>query len=139
MRNNNRNTLKPFLYTSHDFGRSWRPVPEHTLRSLDSKLYSGRLSTGQHYAIFNHPLEKAYRGTLIIAVSRPGEAAMRNVWIVQQTSHGHRGSRRPIMSHYPCAIESDGKLYVAYSARFGHTMSCELAVIPVSSLKPEEE
>ena len=34
---------------------------------------------------------------------------------------------------------ADGKLYVAYSARFGHTMSCELAVIPVSSLKPEEE
>ena len=109
VRNNNRQTLKPSLYTSHDFGRTWRPVPEHTLRALDSKLYSGRLSTGQHYVIFNHPLERAYRGTLVIAVSRPGEAAMRNVWKIQQSSHGHRGSRRPIMSHYPCAIEAGGK------------------------------
>ena len=134
-RNNDRKSLQPFLYSSRDFGRTWAPMPEHGLKALDSKLYSGRLTTGQYFVIFNHPLEKAYRGTLVIAVSRPGESALTSVWKIQQTCHGHPGSRRPIQSHYPCAIEAGGNLYVAYSATFGHTKSCELAVIPVESLR----
>jgi len=134
-RNNNRRTQKPFLYTSRDFGKTWNEVPEHTLRALDSKLYSGRLSTGQYYVIFNHPLEKAYRGTLVIAVSRPGEVALRNIWKVQESGAGRRGSKLPFMSHYPCAIEAEGKLYVVYSTRHVMTKTCELAIIPVSSLR----
>jgi hypothetical protein len=135
VRNNDRKTLRPFLYASSDYGRTWSTVPEHGMRALDSKLYSGRLTTGQYFVIFNHPGERAYRGTLVIAVSRPGEASLTGIWKVQQTCHGHPGSTRPIQSHYPCAIETGGRLYVVYSARFGNTKSCELAVIPVASLQ----
>lgn len=133
-RNNNHRRFVPFVFVSQDFGRSWSRIERHNLRALNSKLYSGTLHTGQHYVIFNHPEARAYRGTLVMAVGRPHEATLARIWKVQESGASVRGSRRPILAHYPCAVESGGKLYVVYSARFGLRKACEMAIIPVASL-----
>jgi hypothetical protein len=133
-RNNHHKFFIPFIHTSRDFGCTWSRVPNHKLRALNSKLYSGTLSTGQHYAIFNHPEARAYRGTLVIVVGRPHEASLSRIWKVQTSGAFVHASPRPIMAHYPCAIESDGNLHIVYSARFGQKKACEMAVIPLTSL-----
>jgi hypothetical protein len=133
-RNNNHKIFIPFVSTSRDFGRTWSRMSRHNLRALNSKLYSGTLSTGQHYVIFNHPQARAYRGMLVIAVSRPHEAALSRIWKVQESGAFARASRRPIMAHYPCAIEFEGNFHIVYNARFGLHKACEMAVIPVASL-----
>jgi hypothetical protein len=42
---------------------------------------------------------------------------------------------RPTPSHYPCAIEHDGRLFVLYTAGLSGRRQCELAIIPITSLQ----
>ncbi len=52
---------------------------------------------------------------------------------------GEEGPRKRNLA-YPHAVEHDGKLYVVYSVGFGGNRNhCELAVIPVDSLAPDDE
>ena len=91
----------PFVFASHDYGRTWSAVKDHTFTASTSKLYAGHLSTGQRYLVFNQPKEgeKGFnsRETLVISVSRPGESALAKTWCVQNYSTPDR----PTASHYP--------------------------------------
>lgn len=125
----------PFLFVSVDFGETWKPRENHNFQSTTSKLYAGRLSTGQYFVVFNWPQEGDRgihnRAVLAIAVSRPGEFAFSKAWRVQDRSTPDR----PIASHYPCVIEHDQHLYIVYTASVVGRRACELATIPVSSLR----
>jgi len=125
----------PFVFASHDFGRTWSAVKDHAFTASTSKLYAGHLSTGQRYLVFNQPKEgeKGFnsRETLVIGVSRPDETTLAKTWIVQN----HSTSDRPTASHYPCAIEHDGRLFVLYTAGAAGLRQCELAIIPITSLQ----
>ena len=127
----------PRCFTSRDYGRSWSRVEISGFRPVVSKMYAGRLSTGRYYLALNLPIENPVagwqrRGVLAIAVSRPGVFAFEKVWLIQDFA---APGERPDASHYPSAIERDGKLYVVYTANVGAVRQCELAVIPVSALE----
>jgi hypothetical protein len=114
-------------------------VKDHTFTASSSKLYAGHLSTGQRYLVFNQPKdgEKGFnsRELLVIGVSRPGESSLAKTWCVQN----HSTADRPAASHYPCAIEHDGRLFVLYTAGLSGRRQCELAIIPITSLKDTEK
>jgi hypothetical protein len=130
----NNTSAVPFVFASHDYGRTWSVVKDHTFTASSSKLYAGHLSTGQRYLVFNQPKdgEKGFnsRELLVIGVSRPGESSLAKTWCVQN----HSTADRPAASHYPCAIEHDGRLFVLYTAGLGRRQ-CELAIIPITSLQ----
>ena len=129
----------PFVFASHDYGRTWSVVKDHTFTASTSKLYAGHLSTGQRYLVFNQPKDGEIgfnsRETLVIGVIRPGETALAKSWCVQN----HSAPDRPTASHYPCAIEHDGRLFVLYTKGFSGRRQCELAIIPITSLQVTEK
>ncbi len=107
----------PLVFTSEDDGRAWSNSHESNLPSADSKLYAGVLSTGQRYLVWNWPPD---RETLVLGVSRPGEASLSAVWRIR---HGfsHTLGIGPEWS-YPCAVEYDGHLYVIYTSEKRHSV-----------------
>jgi len=125
----------PFLHTSDDFGRTWRRLAGHDFSAVTSKMYAGRLSTGQYYVVFNYPTvgERGGhdRSVLAVAVSRPGEFALSRAWRVQD----HSTPDRPPASHYPSAIEHEDRLLILYTAGWAGCRQCELAIIPLTSLQ----
>ncbi len=125
----------PYVSVSRDFGRTWSSVARHDFSAVSTKLYAGKLSTGQYYLLFNYPQSGRQGGSdrslLALAVSRPGELAWSRVWKVQE-----KGLGRPAASHYPCAIEHEGSLLIVYTAGFRELpRRCEMARIPIASLR----
>jgi hypothetical protein len=128
-------SLVPGLFHSRDFGGSWSEEQEHQFRAGPVKMYSGTLSTGQIYVLFSYPLQsgnKFSRRLLVLGVSRPGEDRLARLWKIREGSPDG-----PSSAHYPCAIEHEGKLLVVYTADFPSRRACELAIIPVASLKAD--
>ncbi len=116
--------------SSRDGGRTWTMATESNLPMDTSKVYAGVLSTGQRYLVAN----VGNRDTLFIAVGRPGEDHLSRVWSIR---HGRSPEPRaagwckgPQWS-YPCAVEHDGNLYVAYSVG---KEDCALSIIPLTAL-----
>lgn len=133
-----RNSLGPvpFSYTSNDSGRTWRKRSLPGFTAVTSKMYGGRLSNGQYYLLFNYPVQgdaaARNRAMLALAVTQPGTFLLSRVWKVQDAE----GEGKPAASHYPCAIEQEGRLLVVYTASMGAApRQCELASIPVASLR----
>ena len=115
-------------FFSRDCGRTWSPPCEHNFPMEGAKIYAGLLSTGQRYVLCNFP-GGPRRNLLVIAVSRPGKAALSKMWKLrdgpsQELRAGPEWS-------YPCAIEFGEKLYVVYTSEKHH---CALTAIPVKSL-----
>ena len=127
-----RNSLepRPFVYVSHDFGRGWSEVPDHHFSAGTSKMYAGRLSTGQSYVLFNYPLPKMSRAVLALGLTSPGGSTLAKLWKVRSPSGGG-----PKWSCYPCALEHDGKLYIVYTMQHSGPRECGLSIIPLASLK----
>lgn len=115
------------IFFSQDDGRTWSEPHEHNFPMEGSKIYAGRLSTGQRYVLCNYPCATR-RALLVIAVSRPGETALSKMWKIRD---GYSPSLKsgPEWS-YPCAIECDGKLWVVYTSEKHH---CVLTTIPVKA------
>ena len=115
-----------WLFTSGDFGRTWTGPHANPLPASDSKLYAGRLSTGQRYLVWNWP---PARDTLVLGVSRPGEGVLTRVWALRHGLDRALGVG-PEWS-YPCAIEHAGRLYVIYTSEKRHSV---MTAIPVAAL-----
>ncbi len=136
-------TLTALLAESRDFGESFGPVRPSNLPMQNSKPFSGTLSTGQRYAIFN-AAEGPRRNALLIAVTKPGELLpFRKVWKIIE---GSPAEIAPVLQRlgetqpkhewaYPEAVEKDGMLHVVFSQNKRH---CWLARIPVKSLAVAE-
>jgi hypothetical protein len=119
-----------FVFTSPDYGQSWKGPFRHTLPAEASKLYAGTLSTGQRYLLWNRPDPGgAERNLLTLAVGRPGGRDLAAMWKLR---HGPEGALQagPQWS-YPCAIEHDGNLYVIYTSEKKHSV---MTVVPVEAL-----
>jgi hypothetical protein len=106
---------------------------------INSKPFSGTLSTGQHYVIFS-PSEGARRNTLLIGVTNPGELLpLRRVWkLIEGTPVELKDQLislgQPNETHqwaYPEAIEIKGTLYVTFSQ---DKRNCWIARIPIGEL-----
>jgi len=101
----------------------------------------GMLSTGQRYLVCTNAANNGgRRSPLTIAVSKPGAQTFRKVFVIRHGvfAKGPGESNPKAGLSYPCGIEHDGKLYVAYSnngGRGGNHNSAEMAVIPLEKLK----
>jgi len=132
----------PNFYESNDCAQSWRRIPNTTFAASNSKFAAGTLSTGCRYLIYNLPrfqrdahgeivTDGMNRGrqTLVIAVALPGEKAFSRIWKISDVTQ----STAQKASHYPCAVESAGWLYVTYTGQ--HKLrNCGFTAIPVASL-----
>jgi len=117
---------------SHDFGRSWSKPHRHNIPMKNSKIWAGRLSTGQRYLIFNyHPADG--RDLLVVTVTAPGEKLFSRMWKIRE-GYCEALEAGPQWS-YPCAIEYESKLYVVYTSEKHH---CALTTIPVASLAADQ-
>jgi hypothetical protein len=132
----------PNFCESNDYGETWHAVPNTTFAASHSKFAGGTLSTGCRYIIYNLPhfdrdadgrivTEGMDRGrhTLVIAIAKPGETAFSRIWKVSDVTQ----STKQVRSHYPCAVEDDGMLYVAYTGEHGRR-NCGVTAISVASL-----
>jgi hypothetical protein len=130
---------------SFDHGESFGPTTPSDLLVIDSKLFSGTLSTGHHYIIFNHSDRAGLEGELprhrlLIGLMAPGTIGpMSGVAtiidgappaIAAQLSD--LGETSPLHAWaYPEAVEHGGVLYVVFSMNKRH---CWLARLPISGL-----
>ncbi len=119
------------IFTSTDFGRSWRGPFRHNLPAEDSKPFALLLSTGQRCLLWNYPQSPGTsRRLLTLAVSRPGEKTLTAMWKIRDgyLDTLHVG---PEWS-YPCAVEHEGSLYVIYTSEKKHSV---MTTIPLKSLE----
>lgn len=115
---------------SDDGGRTWGEPVESNFPMVTCKPFAGRLSNGQRYLIANVCDDSQHnRRTLALAVSRPGEAQLCRLWLLET---GDRSLA------YPYAIERDGELWIGYSEADvklgGNRNHARLAVVPLASL-----
>ncbi len=116
------------LYSeSFDFGNTWSELALSDLPMIDSKPYAGTLSTGQRYLICSCAKDIKKRDPLTIALTEKGEDTFSKILIIDSGK----------TLSYPYAIESNGKLYVAYSSTTeGYNRnSAELAIMDIEELK----
>jgi hypothetical protein len=122
---------------SRDNGETWSETRPTNFPIGLSKMYSGRLSTGQPYVVANFPSwGRSDRDTLIIAVGRSGADTFDRLYQVRfgPTRPVYSGFAKGAQWSYPYAHEHDGKLYIVYSV---NKEECGLSIIPISALKPE--
>jgi hypothetical protein len=119
-----------FVFSSPDYGRTWKGPFRHNLPAEASKLYAGTLSTGQRYLVWNRPDPGgAGRNLLTLAVGRPGGRELAAMWKLRQ-GYDQALQAGPQWS-YPCAIEHAGNLYVIYTSEKKHSV---LSIIPLDAL-----
>lgn len=134
---------RPNFYASSDFGRTWDKIENKAFYASSSKFAAGTLSNGVRYILFNLPDFKRDangnvdettlvrdRKTLAMATARPGEASFSRIWKISDPTT----PTKQAASHYPCALEVDGKLYITYTGQHDRR-NCGLSVVPVDSLK----
>ena len=138
---------KPFVYASHDYGRTWNIPPAFErskgkrIPAATSKLYAGHLSTGERYVVYSKGTgEREPRGSLLIQVSRPGDIAEcctpEKVWRVQDRNDpALTAPPGPKAFSYPCVVEHEGSLFVIYTVGHHSPRQCEIAIIPIASLQ----
>ena len=133
----------PAFYESVDCGQSWRRIENKTFAASSSKFAAGKLRNGTRYILYNLPDFKRdengkiltdgmsrNRRTLVIATAGPNDDCFTKIWKVSDNTT----TTQQNASHYPCALERDGKLYVSYTGQ--HKMrNAALTVIPIDSLK----
>lgn len=130
--------------SSRDQGRTWSPFLPSNLPMATSKPTAGVLSTGQRFLICSTSGDGgSRRSPLTLALSRPGEEAFSEVWVIRHAEfpEGPGESHAKASLAYPDAVEHEGNLYVAYSNSGGRGRnhnSAELAVIPLTSLEESE-
>ncbi len=132
--------------TSRDWGATWSPILPSNLPMATSKPLSGKLSTGQHFLVYNSNQPAAHtedwsqdRDWLLIAVSRPGARHFAKLYRIRYgTAPTMRfpGRYKSGSWAYPNACEHDSKLYVVYSV---NKEDCELSIIPVDCLSASDE
>lgn len=128
---------------STDHGRTWSTMAESNLPMTTSKPASGMLSTGQRYLVCTNAADNGgRRSPLTIAVSKPGQPTFSKVYVIRPAlfPSGPGESMEKLSLSYPCALEHEGKLYVAYSnngGRGSNHNSAELAIIPLEKLRVE--
>lgn len=84
---------------------------------------AGLLSTGQRYLVCSTSADGGKRRSpLTIAVSKPGEAKFRKVFVIRHAHfpEGPGESHERASLSYPYVLEHEGKLYVGYSNNGGN-------------------
>ncbi len=115
---------------SRDAGHRWSALQPTNFPMQPSKAFAGTLSSGQRYLILNSPgTGEQGRELLTISVTRPNDRRFCRMWALQNGPGDELGCG-PEWS-YPCAVEADGCLYIAYTSEKRH---CVFSALPIESL-----
>lgn len=109
----------PIIYVATNYFDWWSPPQFHNIPFSPSPLCSGTLSDGRNYIIGN-----IYPGTSKLALffSKPYEHVFSKAFLIMDGKSS--GSKTRFDSWFsPSAVESDGKLYVIYSASKTYDLS----------------
>ncbi|MBO5223081.1 MAG: exo-alpha-sialidase [Clostridia bacterium] len=130
MFNRNDRRKVPIVYESENFGESWSEAYAHDIPYVNSKIYAGTLKDGRNYLVAN--VDKFDRSRLVVYFSEKNSIKMteKAVLFDMDTERGNATA-----CHYPCAVESNGKLYVIatlnYANKFGTERGSELFIVNI--------
>ena len=123
----------PLIYYSSDYGESWSEPMRIDIPFSNAKIYSGTMSNGKNYVIGNIHNRKS----LAIFISKPGKMIFDKAIMIKSGPDEELGCDEKSEWTYPCAYESDGNLYVIYTAVIKETKEekrrgAVVSVIPVN-------
>lgn len=117
MFNRNDQRKVPFVYISKDFGENWSCAHNHDIPYVSSKIYAGNLSSGRNYLVAN--IDEFDRSKLAVYFTDKNSKNFNKKILLFDKENTN--IKNATACHYPCAYESDGKLYiiatVSYSER----------------------
>lgn len=108
MFNRNDQRRVPIVYTSSDLGESWSRASSHDIPYVSSKIYAGNLSDGRNYLISND--DNFDRSKLDIYISDKNSKMFNKK--ITLFDKNKTGIINAVACHYPCAYESNGKLFI---------------------------
>lgn len=108
MFNRNDQRRVPLVYLSKDFGETWSNAHSHNIPYVSSKMYAGNLSDGRNYLVAN--IDEFDRSKLVVYfTNKCSKLFNKRVMLYDKNTTNLKNS---IACHYPCAFESNGKLYI---------------------------
>ena len=123
--------MVPILYCSKDNGETWSTPYAYDIPMVNSKIYCGDLKDGRHYLVAN--IEKKHREKLALYLTEDEKPVFTKCIILQD--EGSKEFPDAGAWHYPVACESDGKLYIIYTAHLTKSwMNPRGAVVSVIDL-----
>ncbi len=125
----------PLVYISKDFGESWSKAMSHDIPYVSSKMYCGTLKSGENFIVAN--TESWQRTKLEVFLSKKDKMQFDRKLTVFDASNNNNHTLEGVQGcHYPCAIESDGKLYVIATKNVNSWIrrGAELFVIDINDL-----
>lgn len=114
------------VYISEDNGESWSKPHSVDIPFSDSKIYSGTLRDGRNYLIGNL---RPGRKKLVLYISKKKTMVFDRSIVLQDGLSEKLGWG--LEWHYPCAVETDGKLYITYTSNIDETRILRNLVVSV--------
>ncbi len=122
--------FKLVVSKSTDGGLTFSNYEYGDIVASPSRTYSGFLSDGRMYVIFNQDYDRAEsRNRLLIAVGEKGKMNLSKLYVIEEYT-------RPLS--YPYAVEDNGILYIGYSKGVGTGPNVNhnnevVTLVPISS------
>ncbi len=108
MFNRNDQRRVPIVYLSKDFGETWSNAHSHDIPYVSSKIYAGNLLDGRNYLVAN--VDEFDRSKLAIYFTyKSSELFSKRIVLFDKNTTNIKNATA---CHYPCAFESNGKLYI---------------------------
>ena len=109
----------PIVYFSSDNGESWSEPHAHDVPFSDSKIYSGTLSDGRHYAIGNVRMAgKHPRAVLALYLTEKASLRFSKTCVIADGEQ--QGLENAVAWHYPAATEQNGRLKIICTVSFSN-------------------
>ena len=122
-----------YVFESDDLGESWSEPMVNTAPIGNPKIFTGRLSDGRPYAVYNQEMGYFIRSLLVLAVGDPHSGCMNRVYRLFSNYEEELG--RGSIWFYPCACEVDGSLCIGATLQEpSGVRSAVMAKVPISSL-----
>lgn len=122
-----------YIFKSEDYGESWRGPFINPMPIGNSKIFSGQLTNGKNYLIYNEDRGYFMRTLLVIAIKDSDSSQYSRVYKILEDECQELG--RGSVWFYPCACEHDGYLYVGSTLQEAdHIRSAIVTKIPIDSL-----
>ena len=131
MFNRNDQRRVPLVYISKDFGETWSEALSHDVPYVSSKIYAGNLSDGRNYLIAN--IDKFNRSRLAVYFSDENSKMFNKKMIL--FDENTTNIKDATACHYPCAYESNGKLYIIATISYeGSRRGASLFVLDLNKI-----
>ena len=122
-----------YFFESKDYGEHWMGPYLNPMPIGNSKIFSGKLSNGKKYLIYNEDRGYFIRTMLVIAIADTGSDSYDRVYKLLEDEDPQLG--RGSIWFYPCACEDNGYLYVGSTLQEADNVrSAILTKIPINSL-----